>query len=155
MANPSHQILDTKTGKEYRAKAAAGRDLAYLVGGDPKDQFVFFEIARSFPDRFRVLNSQGEWVRLHDPSAPVGTLRPSKESPAGRRGGTRLTTVLIDERKYTEVRALLGASTLRETVDRSFDEVLVRAARAKDIARLRTMDGLDLDKASVMEKAWR
>ena len=40
-------------------------------------------------------------------------------------------------------------------VDRSFDEVLVRAARARSIDRLRSMDGLDLDKPSVMEKAWR
>ncbi|HEV2249152.1 MAG TPA: hypothetical protein VGT60_01430 [Candidatus Limnocylindria bacterium] len=53
------------------------------------------------------------------------------------------------------MRELLGTVTLRETVDRSFDEVLVRAARARSVERLRKMDGLDLDKRSVTEKAWR
>src|SRR5438045_3274948 len=75
MANARHRILDTETGTQYAAKAAAGRDLAYLVNGDPKDQFVWFKIARAYPERFRVLNGEDEWVRLDDPSAPVGTLR--------------------------------------------------------------------------------
>lgn len=154
MANPRHPIRDTQTGKEYPAKAAAGRDLAHLVGGDPKDQFVYFKIARAYPERFRVLNDDGEWVRLDDPSAPVGTLRPD-DSPSGLRSGTRLTTLAINERKYAEVKEILGTSTLKDTVDRSFDEVLVRAARMRSVERLRTMDGLDLDKRSVMEKAWR
>lgn len=154
MTNPRHRILDTETGKQYEAKAAAGRDLAYLVSGDPKDQFVWFKIARTYPERFRVLNAEGDWVRLDDSSAPVGTLRPS-DPPTGARSGTRLTTLSIDERKYAEVKAVLGTSTLKDTVDRSFDEVLVRAARARSIERLRNMEGVDLDKRSVMEKAWR
>ncbi len=154
MANPRHRIRDTQTGKEYPAKAAAGRDLAHLVGGDPKDQFVYFKIARKYPERFRVLNDEGEWVRLDDPSAPVGTLRPD-DSLTGSPSGTRLTTVAINERKYTEVKEILGTSTLKDTVDRSFDQVLVHAARLRSVERLRTMDGLDLGKRSVMEKAWR
>jgi len=154
MANASHRILDTETGKQYEAKAAAGRDLAHLVNGDPKDQFVWFQIARTYPERFRVLNSQGDWVRLGDPSGPVGTLRPV-DPPTGARSGTRLTTVAIDEQKLAEVKAVLGTSTLKETVDRSFDHVLVRAARTRSVERLRNMEGIDLDKRSVMEKAWR
>ncbi|HLZ48829.1 MAG TPA: hypothetical protein VKR80_09300 [Candidatus Limnocylindria bacterium] len=154
MANPRHPILDTETGKQYAAKAAAGRDLASLVGGDPADQFVWFRIARTYPDRFRVLNEEGEWVRLDDPSAPIGTLRPT-DLPVGARGGRRVTTLAIDERKYAEVKAVLGTSTLKDTVDRSFDEVLVRAARGRSVERLRNMDGLDLDQRAVMEKAWR
>jgi len=154
MANASHRILDTETGTQYPAKAAAGRALAYLVNGDPKDQFVWFQIARTYPERFRVMNEQGEWVRLGDPSAPVGTLRPN-DPPTGSRSGRRLTTLAIDERKYAEVKAVLGTSTLKDTVDRSFDEVLVRAARTRSIERLRNMEGIDLDKRSVMEKAWR
>jgi len=153
MSNASHRIRDTETGKEYGAKAAAGRELAHLVNGDPKDQFVWFQIARTYPDRFRVWNGRA-WVRLDDSSAPVGTLRPN-DPPTMARRGTRLTTLAIDERKYAEVKAVLGTSTLRDTVDRSFDEVLVRAARARSVERLRNMDGLDLDKRSVMEKAWR
>jgi len=154
MANASHRILDTQTGTQYESKAAVGRDLASLVNGDPKDQFVWFQIARTYPERFCVLNEQGKWVRLDDSSAPVGTLRPN-DPPTGARSGTRLTTLAIDERKYAEVKAVLGTTTLKDTVDRSFDEVLVRAARTRSIERLRNMEGIDLDKPSVMEKAWR
>jgi Arc/MetJ family transcription regulator len=152
--NPSHRIKDTLTKKEYAAKAAAGRDLAHLVNGDPTDQFVWFEIARTFPDRFRVLSEDGRWVRLDDPSAPVGTLRPAS-GPSSPSTKTRITTLEIDEAKLAAVKTALGTSTLRETVDRSFDAVLVRAARQADIERLRTMEGLDLDKATVMRDAWR
>lgn len=72
--------------------------------------------------------------------------------PASR---TRTTTVEIDEAKFAEARRVLGTRSLRETVERSFDEVLARDAREKTIERLRTMKGLDLDKPEVMAKAWR
>jgi Arc/MetJ family transcription regulator len=68
---------------------------------------------------------------------------------------TRTTTLEIDEAKFGQVKRVLGTTTLRETVDRSFDEVLARAARQKSIARLQKMDGLDLHKRRVMERAWR
>src|SRR2546425_9820795 len=68
-------ILDVQTRKEYEAEAAAGRALAHLVKGDPKDPFVWFKIQRRMPDRFRTKNAEGEWVKLDDPSAPIGTLR--------------------------------------------------------------------------------
>lgn len=68
---------------------------------------------------------------------------------------TRTTTLEIDETKFGQVKRVLGTETLRETVDRSFDEVLARAARQKSIARLQKMDGLDLGKRRVMDRAWR
>lgn len=68
---------------------------------------------------------------------------------------TKTTTIQIDETKFAGVKRVLGTRTLRETVDRSFDEVLARAAREKSIARLRKMEGLELDKPAVMAKAWR
>lgn len=68
---------------------------------------------------------------------------------------TRLTTVEIDEGKFLHVKAILGSRTLRETVERSFDEVLARAARSRSIERLQKMEGLDLDRPSVMDRAWR
>lgn len=150
-------ILDVKTRKQYPTQAAAGRDLAHLVNGDPKDNWVWFKILRAFPDRFRTRNSENDWVALDDPSAPVGTLysRDDGSRQASPTKATRLTTIEIDEGKFTEVRAILATRTLRETVDRSFDEVLARAARGRSIARLQSMDGLDLDKRSVMDKAWR
>ncbi len=67
----------------------------------------------------------------------------------------RITTIEIDEQKVADVKRLLGTETLRETVDRSFDEVLARAARRTDIERLQRMEGLDLDKPEVMDRAWR
>jgi Arc/MetJ family transcription regulator len=67
----------------------------------------------------------------------------------------KTTTIEIDETKLAGVKRVLGTRTLRETVDRSFDEVLARAAREKSITRLRKMEGLDLDKPSVMANAWR
>lgn len=69
--------------------------------------------------------------------------------------GTRTTTIEIDEAKLAGAKRVLGTRTLRETVDRSFDEVLARAAREKSITRLQEMDGLDLDQPDVMAKAWR
>jgi len=121
----AHRVKDTATGKIYPAKAAAGRELAHLVGGDPKDTLVWFKIARSFPDRFLVEDEDGDWVRLNDASAPVGSLH-----------------VRADEKSAS-------------IVDRAFDEVLVRAARVRVVERLQTMRGLDLDEQSVMDKAWR
>jgi Arc/MetJ family transcription regulator len=152
--NRSHPILDTKTGKQYPAKAAAGRDLAHLVDGDPKNQFVYFEIARRFPDRLRVRNEHGEWVRLDDPTAPIGTLRPNVALSEGR-GGKKVTTVEIDEEKLDHAKTILGTSTIRDTVDRAFDEVIIHEARRRAIDQLVRMEGLDLDKPAVMEKAWR
>jgi len=106
------------------------------------------------PDRFRVRNASNEWVRMDDPSAPVGSMSP-RDDDTESSGKTRLTTIEIDQDKFAEVRAILGVTTLRDTVDRAFDEVLARAARTRSIERLQQMKGLDLDKRSVMEKAWR
>jgi hypothetical protein len=150
------RILDVETGIEYDAQAAAGRALAHLVKGDPKDNWVWFKIQREFPERFRVRNPAGVWVRLDDPTAPVGTLYGRedgsiRESPAGM----RVTTLEIDDGKLAAVRAILGTRTLRETVERCFDDVITRDARARSITQLERMEGLDLDKPAVMEKAWR
>jgi hypothetical protein len=71
-----HPIQDIETGKQYQAKAEVGRDLYHLVGGDPKDTWVWYKILRAFPKRFRVKNAEGEWVALDDSSAPRGTTLP-------------------------------------------------------------------------------
>src|SRR2546425_9794674 len=118
MANASHRILDTETGTEYDAKAAAGRDLAHLVKGDPKDQFVWFQIARTYPERFRVWNGRA-WVPLEDSSAPGGTLGPH-DPPTAARSGPRPTTLPIAARKDAALKALLRTATQKATGDRSF-----------------------------------
>ena len=67
----------------------------------------------------------------------------------------KITTIEIDQNKFANVKEILGTTTLRETVDRSFDEVITRAARERTIERLQTMDGLDLGKRKIMDGAWR
>jgi Arc/MetJ family transcription regulator len=150
-------IRDVKTGMEYPSQAAAGRALAHLVKGDPKNNFVWYELLKRMPERFRTPNAHGDWVSLDDPSAPVGVLFGRSRSDSGeeRSTSTRLTTLEIDDGKYAQVRKILGTTTLRETVDRLFDEEITRDARIRSIAQLRNMDGLDLDKPAVMDKAWR
>lgn len=148
-------VLDVKTGKQYRSKSEAGRKLAHLVKGDPNDNFVFFKIQKALPDRFRFRNADGDWVTLDDPSAPVGTLRGDPDAEEAGAPTTRLTTVELDEAKLRAAQAILRTSTLRDTVDRAFDEVIARDARARSIAQLQSMEGLDLDKPAVMQKAWR
>jgi hypothetical protein len=69
-------IRDTETGKEYKSEGEAGRDLYHLVGGDPKNTFVWFKIQRTFPHRFQTKNAEGDWVHLDDPSAPRGSTQP-------------------------------------------------------------------------------
>lgn len=65
------------------------------------------------------------------------------------------TTVEVDYKKVEEVKAVLRTRTLRDTIDRAFDSVLATQARQRLIARLRRMEGLQLDDPAVMERAWR
>lgn len=67
----------------------------------------------------------------------------------------RKTTIEIDEQLYKSVREALGTKGLKATVHEAFKEVLVQRAREEVIRRMRTMDGLDLDKPEVMDRAWR
>jgi hypothetical protein len=73
----AHPIRDTETGKEYRSKYQAGKDLYWLVGGDVRDLHVWFKIAKTFPTRFETKNQDDHWVPLNHPSAPIGTTRPN------------------------------------------------------------------------------
>ena len=65
------------------------------------------------------------------------------------------TTLEVDDAKVEMAKGILGTKTLRETVDRALDTVLVQAARRSTIDRLRSMKGLDLDKPEVLDAAWR
>jgi Arc/MetJ family transcription regulator len=64
----------------------------------------------------------------------------------------RKTTIEVDERKVARVAATLGTTTLRETVDRSFDAVLAQAARDRLIRRF--SEPTDLADPDVMRRAW-
>lgn len=157
MAKRRQPIRDKVTGKEYRSKAAAGKDLAPLVGGDSRNTYVWYQVHRAFPERFEVREETGKWVPhpYSDYFDEAWKRRHAEAEDVVEPPATRVTTVEIDTRKVQAVQDVLGTRTLRDTVDRSFDEVLARAARERSIEQLQTMRGLDLDKPDVMAKAWR
>lgn len=68
---------------------------------------------------------------------------------------TRKTTIEIDDELLEQVRGALGTTTLKETVDEAFREVLRERARREEVEALSTMDGMDLDDDDVMAGAWR
>jgi Arc/MetJ family transcription regulator len=68
---------------------------------------------------------------------------------------TRKTSVEIDEELLEEVREILATTTLRETIEQAFREVVKRRARREEIAALAAMRGMELDDPKVMAWAWR
>ena len=68
---------------------------------------------------------------------------------------TRKTTIEIDDELLEQVRGALGTTTLKETVEEAFREVLRERARREEVEALSTMDGMDLDDDDVMAGAWR
>lgn len=61
----------------------------------------------------------------------------------------------IDDDLLKEASAVLGASTMKEAVNRSLESVVVAARRRRHADRLEGMVGLDLDNPAVMSGAWR
>ena len=61
----------------------------------------------------------------------------------------------IDDELLDEASSVLGASTMKEAVNRSLEAVVIAARRRRHAERLGTMRGLDLDKPKVMSGAWR
>lgn len=60
----------------------------------------------------------------------------------------------IDDDLLQEASGVLGASTMKEAVNRSLEAVVVAARRRRHADRLEGMEGLDLDKPMVMSGAW-
>lgn len=67
---------------------------------------------------------------------------------------TRKTSVEIDVELLEQVQTALGTSTLRETVEEAFLEVLRERARRQEVEALSSMRGMDLDDDVVMSRAW-
>ena len=67
----------------------------------------------------------------------------------------RKTSVEIDEELLEEVRAILATSTVRETIEEAFRDVVRRRARREEIEALVSMKGMDLADPDVMSGAWR
>lgn len=61
----------------------------------------------------------------------------------------------IDDELLSEATAVLGASTMKEAVNRSLEEVVRSARRHRHVERLSEMRGLDLADDEVMDGAWR
>jgi Arc/MetJ family transcription regulator len=68
---------------------------------------------------------------------------------------TRKTSIEIDLELLDQVRDVLGTSTLKETVEQAFLEVLRERARREEVQALTSMRGMELDDPEVMGRAWR
>ena len=61
----------------------------------------------------------------------------------------------IDETALASAQEMLGAATMKETVNRALVEVARAAERRAHLLRLAGMVGLELDDDEVMSGAWR
>ena len=68
---------------------------------------------------------------------------------------SRKTSVVIDEELLEAVQEVLDTTTLKETIERAFLEVLRSRARADEVEALCSLRGMDLDDDDVMSGAWR
>jgi Arc/MetJ family transcription regulator len=65
------------------------------------------------------------------------------------------TTIALDEELVARAAAALGTRGLKATVQRALEEAIAHQLRLEFIDQVSAMDGLDLDKPEVIEKAWR
>lgn len=71
------------------------------------------------------------------------------------RGEVTKRLVDIDDDLLERAQTLLGAVTMKETVNRALHEVVDADLRRRHADRLFSMEGLDLDDPDVMSGAWR
>jgi hypothetical protein len=67
----------------------------------------------------------------------------------------RKTSFEVDFEKVALAKELLGTSSLTETVDAAFDEIIAIAKRRDLLAILFEGDSLDLGDDTIMASAWR
>ena len=67
----------------------------------------------------------------------------------------RKTSVEIDEDLLRRAKEILNASTVKETIDRAFREVLRQEARRQEVRAMSSMESLDLADEEIMAGAWR
>ncbi|MGM0819173.1 MAG: type II toxin-antitoxin system VapB family antitoxin [Actinomycetota bacterium] len=61
----------------------------------------------------------------------------------------------VDEDTLAQAREILGAATMKDTVNRALAEVVLLAERRAHAHRLSSMQDLDLDDDRIMAGAWR
>lgn len=68
---------------------------------------------------------------------------------------SRKTSVEIDEELLKQAQRVLATSTIRETIEHAFLEVVRAEARRQEVEALSTMRGMELGDPEVMAGAWR
>ena len=68
---------------------------------------------------------------------------------------TRKTSVEINEELLSAVQGVLATTTIRDTIEEAFREVLRARARREEVEALSSMSGMDLADPEVMAGAWR
>jgi Arc/MetJ family transcription regulator len=68
---------------------------------------------------------------------------------------TRKTSVEINENLLAAVQRVLATTTIKDTIEEAFREVLRAEARREEVDALTTMRGLDLADPELMAGAWR
>lgn len=67
----------------------------------------------------------------------------------------RKTSVEINEELLEAVQRILSTSTIRDTIEKAFSEILRAQARREEVEALSSMKGMDLADPDVMAGAWR
>lgn len=67
----------------------------------------------------------------------------------------RKTSVTIDEDLLAAVQEILETTTVKDTIEQAFLEVLRAKARQEEVEALAAQKGMDLSDEDVMSKAWR
>ncbi len=78
-----------------------------------------------------------------------------RSPPWLRRQFGRLSSFEVDFAKVESAKAILGTTTLTDTVDAALDEVIRLKQRQRLVELLFTPGRLDLDDPEVMARAWR
>lgn len=68
---------------------------------------------------------------------------------------TRKTSVEINEELLTAAQRVLATTTIKDTIEAAFREVLQAQARREEVEALSTMRGMDLANEDIMSRAWR
>ncbi|HYU32593.1 MAG TPA: hypothetical protein VEW48_10565 [Thermoanaerobaculia bacterium] len=68
---------------------------------------------------------------------------------------SRKTSVEINEELLSAVQRILATTTIKDTIEEAFREVLRVEARREEIEALATMQGSDIADPEVMSRAWR
>jgi len=73
----------------------------------------------------------------------------------GKTMNVRKTSVEINEDLLSAVQQVLSTTTIKDTIEGAFREVLRAEARREEVEALTKMEGMELSDPAVMARAWR